>query len=263
MNELMQFGFEGHQVRIVMRDGKPWWVAADVCDILGIGRPQDSVRYLDEDEKGRCLVDTPSGQQEMLVVNEPGLYSLILRSRKPEAKAFKRWVTHEVLPQIRRTGSYSVHGRYGPTTEIGGFPVPTTYVGALRLAADLAEENERQRERIRELEPKAEFHDRVASSRDAMSIREAAKLLGTGQNRLFAWLRGQRILMADNQPYQEYLDAGYFRVIEQTWTDRQGNVHLATKTLVTGKGLAWLQKRWDAYHRPERALRVVETASHQ
>ena len=124
MNELMQFGFEGHQVRIVMRDGELWWVAADVCDILGIGRPQDSVRYLDEDEKGRCLVDTPSGQQEMLVVNEPGLYSLILRSRKPEAKAFKRWVTHEVLPQIRRTGSYSVHGRYGPTTEIGGFPVP-------------------------------------------------------------------------------------------------------------------------------------------
>jgi len=106
MNELMQFGFEGHQVRIVMRDGKPWWVAADVCDILGIGRPQDSVRYLDEDERGRCLVDTPSGQQEMLVVNEPGLYSLILRSRKPEAKAFKRWIVHDVLPAIRSTGTY-------------------------------------------------------------------------------------------------------------------------------------------------------------
>lgn len=257
MNELMQFGFEGHQVRVVMRDGEPWWVAADVCDILGVGRPQDSVRYLDEDEKGRCLVDTPSGQQEMLVVNEPGLYSLILRSRKPEAKAFKRWVTHEVLPQIRRTGSYSVHGRYGLTTEIGGFPVPTTYVGALRLAADLAEENERHRERIRELEPKAAFHDRVASSADAMSVREAAKLLGTGQNRLFAWLRGQRILMADNTPYQEYIDAGYFRLIQQVWRDRQGEEHLYTKTLLTGKGLTWLQKRWDAGAPKRGPLRVI------
>lgn len=99
--------------------------------------------------------------------------------------------------------------------------------------------------KVAELTPKAEFHDRVAASSDAISIREAAKVLGTGQNRLFAWLRGQRILMADNQPYQEYLDAGYFRLIEQTWEDRAGNVHVSPKTLVTGKGLTWLQKRWD------------------
>lgn len=113
--------------------------------------------------------------------------------------------------------------------------------------------------KVAELAPKAEFHDRVASSEDAMSVREAAKLLGTGQNRLFDWLRGQHILMADNRPYQEYLDRGYFRVIEQVWTDRQGNQHPTTKTLVTGRGLIWLQKRWDADHpqTENRALRVI------
>ncbi|WP_374713757.1 phage antirepressor KilAC domain-containing protein [Symbiobacterium terraclitae] len=104
--------------------------------------------------------------------------------------------------------------------------------------------------KVAELTPKAEFHDRVAASNDAISIREAAKVLGTGQNRLFAWLRGQRILMHDNQPYQEYLDAGYFRVIEQTWEDRHGQPHISPKTLVTAKGLTWIQKRWDADNRP-------------
>lgn len=90
-------------------DGEPWFVAKDVCDILELGRQQDSTRYLDEDEKRECLVNTPSGKQSMVSVNEPGLYSLIIRSRKPEAKAFKRWITHEVLPTIRKTGSYATN----------------------------------------------------------------------------------------------------------------------------------------------------------
>nr|DAY59899.1 MAG TPA: repressor domain protein [Caudoviricetes sp.] len=94
-------------LRVVRRDqGTPWFVAKDVCDCLELGRQQDSTRYLDEDEKGECLVNTPSGEQMMVTVSEPGLYSLILRSRKPEAKAFKRWVTHEVIPSLRKTGGY-------------------------------------------------------------------------------------------------------------------------------------------------------------
>lgn len=86
--------------------GEPWFVAKDVCGCLGLGRQQDSTRYLDEDEKGECLVNTPSGEQMVVTVSEPGLYSLILRSRKPEAKAFKRWVTHDILPAIRKSGGY-------------------------------------------------------------------------------------------------------------------------------------------------------------
>ena len=105
MNEIVKF-YKDHQVRIVERDGGSWFVAKDVCEVLGISKYRDAVTRLDSDEGCPVLVDTPSGKQEMIAVNEPGLYSLILRSRKPEAKAFKRWVTHDVLPSIRRTGAY-------------------------------------------------------------------------------------------------------------------------------------------------------------
>ncbi len=105
---LQVFGYEGKEIRVTMGDnGEPRFVAADVCKVLELERPQDSVRYLDDDEKGVCLVNTPSGKQRMTVITESGLYSLILRSRKPEAKQFKRWITHEVLPTIRKTGEYA------------------------------------------------------------------------------------------------------------------------------------------------------------
>ena len=95
-------------VRVVMQDGEPWFVAKDVCDCLDLGNPRTSIALLDEDEKGVHTMDTPGGAQEMSIISEPGLYSLILRSRKPEAKAFKRWVTHDILPSIRKTGGYGM-----------------------------------------------------------------------------------------------------------------------------------------------------------
>lgn len=95
-------------VRIVIRNGNPWFVAKDVCDILELGNSRSSLALLDEDEKDVHSMDTPGGKQEMTIISEPGLYSLILRSRKPEAKAFKRWVTHEVIPSIRKTGGYLI-----------------------------------------------------------------------------------------------------------------------------------------------------------
>lgn len=109
-SELQPFTFPatGGAVRVVTIDGDPWFVAADVCAVLGIGNHRQATKYLDEDEKGVITNDTPGGPQPTSVVNEPGLYSLILRSRKPEAKAFKRWITHEVLPAIRKTGSYVI-----------------------------------------------------------------------------------------------------------------------------------------------------------
>lgn len=102
--------YQVKDVRMVMQDGETWWVLADVCKVLGIQNSRDVVKRLDDDEKGVDLIDTPGGPQEMTVINESGLYSVILRSDKPEAKAFKRWITHEVLPSIRRTGTYSVRG---------------------------------------------------------------------------------------------------------------------------------------------------------
>lgn len=108
MSEIVPFDFGSHRVRVVMMDGDPWFVAADVCGALAHTNPTMAVAGLDQDERGLSIVETPSGQQQMVTVNEPGLYSLILRSRKPEAKAFKRWITHEVLPAIRKTGAYAL-----------------------------------------------------------------------------------------------------------------------------------------------------------
>ena len=103
------FRFESHEVRTVMLSGEPWFVAADVCAVLEIANPRHAISRLDDDEKGVVISDTLGGKQEMSTVNESGLYSLILTSRKPEAKRFKKWVTSEVLPSIRKTGSYQLH----------------------------------------------------------------------------------------------------------------------------------------------------------
>lgn len=113
MSELAIFNYEKKEMRTVTIDGEPWVVAKDVCDILELGNHRSSLALLDDDEKGVHTVDTLGGSQQVSIINEPGLYSLILRSRKPEAKAFKRWITHEVLPAIRKTGAYYAnhHGR--------------------------------------------------------------------------------------------------------------------------------------------------------
>lgn len=127
--ERQEFG----QVRVVDVNGEPWFVARDVCECLELTNTSQTLSYLDDDEKGITTNDTPGGQQEMSIVSEAGLYSLILRSRKPEAKAFKRWITHEVLPAIRRTGQY------------GGYAlprVPKSFPDALRMIADIEEEKQ-------------------------------------------------------------------------------------------------------------------------
>lgn len=113
MNDLQVFEYrQTMDVRMVMQGDEPWWVASDVCKVLDIDRTQ--IRRLDDDEKGVCSIPTPGGPQDMAVINESGLFTLILGNRKPEAKAFKRWVTHEVLPSIWRTGRYVVGGQTDP-----------------------------------------------------------------------------------------------------------------------------------------------------
>jgi len=120
MSNIVAFDFESHNVRVVVgHDGEPWFVAADVASALDYQAAKDLTRFIDDDEKGRQIVPTLGGEQELLVINEPGLYSAILKSRKPEAKRFKRWVTHEVLPSIRKTGSYAAPG------SVAALPAPT------------------------------------------------------------------------------------------------------------------------------------------
>lgn len=113
-NAMTQMNYENKPLRMIEQDGEPVWVAKDVCEILGISKYRDAISQLDDDERVSVLVDTLGGQQAMSAINESGLYNLIFQSRKPAAKAFKRWVTHEVLPQIRRTGVFMAAGVLAP-----------------------------------------------------------------------------------------------------------------------------------------------------
>lgn len=242
--ELVPFEFPatGQPVRTVTMDGQPWFVAADVCAVLGIGRPQDSVRYLDEDERGRCSVDTPSGEQQMLIVNEPGLYSLILRSRKSEAKAFKRWITHEVLPMIRQTGSYGTAAIPDMSTPAGRMQILDMAMAAERRA--LAAER-----RADELEEPAQAWNVLASADADYSAREAAYILNrdpsisTGQNRLLNEMRRMRVIDSRDTPYANH--ARHVKLRPRTYTNRAtGEEHAAkSQVRITAEGLAYMHKK--------------------
>jgi anti-repressor protein len=233
------FSYEDRPVRTAVIDGEVWLVVKDICDVLGFRMASDATCTLDDDEKGTHIVRTLGGTQEMLCINEPGLYSLILRSRKPEAKAFKRWVTHEVIPTIRKTGSYSVQ----PAQPVRA--LPTDYKSALVQLLDEVSKNEVLEAKVVQLEPKAQFHDAVTDATNCHTFIEVAKILGTGQNRLYAWCRENGFLMKGNMPYQRYIDSGHFKLIETPYEDpKNGETRLSYKTLITGKGLALIQRRW-------------------
>ena len=238
MNQLQRiFNYQGNRVRTTIKDGQPWFIARDVCNILELDNSRQALTRLDDDEKGTVILnDGTPGNPNMAIVNEPGLYSLILASRKPEARVFKRWVTHEVLPSIRQTGMYAI--------------VPKTLPEALRAYADEVERRELAEAEVAKLKPKAEFFDAVADSKDAIPIGDAAKVLncGIGRNRLFAFLREKGVLMTNNVPYQDYIDRGYFRVIEQKWTTPNGETRISIKTLVYQKGLNYIRNLLNPKH---------------
>lgn len=232
-------------------DGEPLFVAKDVCAALGLGNSRQALARLDDDEKGVISTDTPGGEQQMQAVNEPGLYVLVLSSRKPEAKAFKRWVTHEVLPALRREGGYMV-ARADETPE-------ETMARALLLAQGTME---RQKRRIAGLEaeneamrPKALFADAVAASDGTCLVGEFAKMLRqngveVGQNRLFAMLREDGYLGKSGQnrnvPTQRSMELGLFRIKETAITHSDGRVTINRTPKVTGKGQRYFLERYGA-----------------
>lgn len=243
MSAVQPFDFAGQQVRVIQDDaGEPWFVAADVARILGYSATAAMTRSMDDDERGVRMLHTPSGEQEMATVSEPGLYSAILRSQRPEAKAFKRWVTHEVLPVIRRTGAYAVP-RQPDVTAIDR--------RALALMVIEAEDARAVAERqVAELEPKARMADTVMSADGDWSVREAAQVLNrdpvisTGQRRLFGTLRDLKWVDARGIPYQAQIENGRLstrvRVYDHPHT---GEPRLADPQVrITGKGLAALHQ---------------------
>lgn len=249
MTDLAIFTYSNLEIRTVLREGQPWFVAIDVCAILGIANARDAVNSLDEDEYElvpAAVVSTDARPQDLLnLINEAGLYSLILRSRKQEAKAFKRWITHEVLPAIRKTGRYETKPA-----------IPQTYADALQLAADQARQIEAQAEQLAVAAPKAEAWDHLASATGDYAVADAAKILSrhplvkVGRDRLFTlmdregWTYRRQL---DNRwtVYQRAVDAGWLTELASShYHPRTGELVLdAPQVRVTAKGLAELQKR--------------------
>lgn len=246
-NEIQQFYFNNAALRTLTDEaGEPWFVAKDVCDILEISNPSDALKRLDDDERSRFNLGR---QGETNIVNEAGLYVLVLGSRKPEAHEFKRWVTHEVLPQIRKTGGYI------PTTDADDDM--TILAKAVMIGQRTMEEQKRriaaQESHINELEPKARFADAVAASDGTCLIGELAKMLrqnglDIGQNRLFEILRQDGYLgkTGSNRsvPTQKAMDLGLFRIKETAITHSDGHVTINRTAKVTGKGQTYFINRY-------------------
>lgn len=233
------------QVRTMNIEGSPWFVAADVCRALEMGETHVALRRLDEDEKGRFSTPTLGGNQEMSIVNEPGLYTLVLGSRKPQAKAFKRWITHEVIPQIRKTGGYiPVESKDDEVT---------TLSKALEIAARTLELKDslllEKEKLIKVLLPVEEKYNRMMNSEKLVSLNTVAKLVGTGRSTLMKEMREDKILMKRNTdgasvPTQAYINRGYMTT-KMCWC-ADGTYRPVCK--VTRQGLDFLCGWWQKKH---------------
>ena len=254
-NEIQKFDFRGASLRTLTDEtGEPWFVAKDACDILGMSNPSMAITALDKDEVAQIdpkdyLGSENRSNQAVNIVSEPGLYKLIMRSRKPEAKEFQRWVTHEVLPQIRRTGGYI------PTD--AGDDDMTILAKAVMIGQRTMEAQKRkiaaQQTRIVELEPKARFADAVAASDGTCLVGELAKMLrqngmDIGQNRLFRLLQADGYLGKSgsnrNVPTQRAMELGLFRIKETTVTHADGHTTVSRTPKVTGKGQRYFIDRY-------------------
>lgn len=229
-------------VRIVEIQSQPWFVAKDVCDCLELNNSRQALARLDGDEKNTVILnDGTPGNPEKAVVNEYGLYSLVLSSRKPEAREFKRWITHEVIPSIRQHGAYMTDEALEQALLNPDF--------LIRLAGELKTEKEARvaaERKIAEQHPKVLFSDAVAASHSSVLVGELAKIIkqngvDMGQNRLFAWMRDNGYLIRRNgtdynMPTQRAMELGLFEVKISTITNPDGSIRETKTTKVTGKG---------------------------
>jgi prophage antirepressor-like protein len=231
MKELQIFNKDGFEVRALEQDGEPWFVAKDIAEALGYAWQPNLVSHVPEEWRGIKPINTHGGMQNMLCLSEQGLYFFLGRSDKPLALPFQKWIAGEVLPSIRKTGAY--------------FAMPKTYIEALESLVKSEKEKQELQTKNLEMLPKAEFFDQVADSKDALQMRDVAGVLnvpGYGRNTLFEFLRKQGVLDSRNIPYRKYQDQGYFRVIEQKWTDGEGETHISLKTLVYQRGVDYIRK---------------------
>lgn len=227
-------------VRAVDRGGQPWFVAKDVCGCLDI-RTNDAANSLDEDEKGYESIVSLGGAQQTLIISEPGLYSLILRSRKPDAKAFKRWLVHEVIPSIRRHGVYAT-----PQTVEAMLNDPETTIKILTALKEERAQRQALEARAEADRPKVVFAESIKVARTSILVGEMAKLIkqatghDVGQNRFFEWLRDHGYLHKSgsqrNAPTQRSMEAGWMEIKEGTRIGSSGECYITRTTKITGRG---------------------------
>ena len=243
MTDLQNFNSpEFGAIRTIEKDGEPWFVGKDVAAALGYEKPTDAVRkHVDVEDRGISKMETPSGAQETTIINESGLYSLVLSSKLPTAKKFKRWVTSEVIPSIRKHGAYMTPDKLEEV-----LLKPDTLI---QLAQNLKAEQEKRMAlevKMEEQKPKVLFAESVEAAKTSILIGELAKLLkqngiNIGQNRLFEWLRNNGYLIRRqgsdyNMPTQRAMEMGLFEIKETTITHSDGHIHVSKTPKVTGKG---------------------------
>lgn len=234
MNELKQFNFENNQVRTLLINDEPWFVGKDVAQILGYSNPRDALsKHVENEDKDSVAIrDSIGRMQKTPIINESGVYALIFGSKLPDAKKFKHWVTSEVLPKLRKTGSYSA--KEMSSEEL--------MAKALIEAKSVLE---RQNKQIIEMKPKALFADTVAASDSSILVGQEAKLISQsgckmGQNRFFAWLRENGYLCSKgenyNMPTQKSREMDLIEIKIRTVTNPDGSVRETKTPVITGKG---------------------------
>ncbi|ANW97698.1 hypothetical protein CSTERTH_00950 [Thermoclostridium stercorarium subsp. thermolacticum DSM 2910] len=232
MPNIIPFTYNTKQVRVIEKDGEPWFVAKDVCDILEISNGRDAVSRLDDDEKDAVgITDAIGREQQTTIISESGVYALVFTSRKPEAEQFKRWIRKEVLPSIRKHGAYMT-----PETIERVLSDPDTII---RLATELKKE----RQRRLELEPKAQSYDILMDATGCLTMNEVAKILdikGIGQNNLFKLLVLEKIIYKKGNSYLPYQEYKQHFVVKQNPIKKGDVIIERSQLFMTTRGLDWL-----------------------
>ena len=235
-NSLQLFNYENNEVRIIIHNGEPWFCLTDVCRVLGLSNPTSVVERLDADERSKFNLGR---QGEVWFINESGLYNVILRSDKPEAKPFRKWVTSEVLPSVRTTGVYMTGNAADRILQDPDF--------IIQLATQVKERNAQlaaAKEKIALDAPKVEYFDRAVERGDNLSFRDTAKVLGVSQSTFINFLGINHYIYRDQKgrlrPYSQYEQSGLFTVKE---FEKETSGYSSVQTLVTFKGRDYFSKK--------------------
>ena len=236
-------------VRTMEINGEPYFVGKDVATILGYVKPENAIaNHVDDEDKTTTLIQGTGSnyKSNAVIINESGLYSLILSSKLPKAKEFKHWVTSEILPSIRKTGSYSIQSKPDSYT------IEDPAARARRWAEEY-EEKKALEAKIEEQKPLVEYAEHIQASKDVIDMKSMAKLaskngIKIGRNKLFSFLRDRKILDRENIPYANYMDKEWFQVVESPYTFNNGDVKIIRTTLVSPKGQIGIIRQLRKYY---------------